>query len=189
MENEEQNFDNGQSNYNDSQNFDSGQSNYNDSQNFDNAQSNYNGSQNFDNAQSNYNNGQSDFNEDQQGWQTARNTGMVNGGYEHYVPEPEDGPGFSIAGMICGILSLLCCCVWYVGLVLGIVGLVLSIISLKQQKPGRGMAIAGVVCSAIGLGITLILGIFAILTMFNPEYQNFLNELRNSYPQYGNYMN
>lgn len=127
------------------------------------------------------------FNEDQQGWQTVRDTGTVNGGYEHYVPEPEDGPGFAIAGMVCGILSILCCCVWYVGLVLAIVGLVLSIISLKQHKPGRGMAIAGVICSAIGLGIGLLMGISSIIMMLNPEYQNqFMN---NFYQQYGDYMN
>ena len=123
--------------------------------------------QNFNNGQQNFNNGQQNYNDDQQGWQTARNTGSVNG-YEHYVPEPEDGPGFAIAGMICGILSLLCCCVWYIGLVLGIVGMVLSIISIRQHKPGKGMAIAGIVCSAIGLGIGLFMGIINIVMMLNP---------------------
>lgn len=127
------------------------------------------------------------FQEDQQGWQTVRNTGTVDGGYEHYVPEPEEGPGFAIAGMVCGILSILCCCVWYLGLVLSIVGLVLSIIALRQHKPGRGMAIAGIVCSAIGLGIGLIMGITSIIMMLRPDYQNqFMN---NFYRQYGGYMN
>jgi hypothetical protein len=63
---------------------------------------------------------------------------------------------FAVAGLIFGILSLtcLCCCG---GLPFNILGLVFSIIALAQisERPGlctgRGLAIAGLILSAIGL--------------------------------------
>lgn len=60
--------------------------------------------------------------------------------------------GLSIASMVCGIVGLvLSCCVPYLPLILGIVGLVLGAISLRKQAGGKGMAIAGIVCSIITL--------------------------------------
>ena len=61
-----------------------------------------------------------------------------NRGYQNYVPEPEEGPGYAIAGMVCGILSIvLCCCQYYVSGVLAVIGMIFSIIVLKGGKPGR----------------------------------------------------
>lgn len=60
--------------------------------------------------------------------------------------------GLAVASMVCGIVGLvLSCCVPYLPLVLGIVGLVLGAISLRKQAGGKGMAIAGLVCSIITL--------------------------------------
>lgn len=101
-----------------------------------------------------------------------------NQGYQNYVPEPEEGPGFAIAGMVCGILSIVCCCMYYISGVLGVIGLVFSIIVLKNEKPGKGMAIAGVVCSVIGILIALFFIGYRIFTIMNPEY---MNNLRNLY--------
>lgn len=143
--------------------------------------------------------GNEEQNYDNGGWQTTSDTGEFhsnsgqsqdnnygysnNEPYNNYVPEPEDGPGFSIAGMVCGILSIvLCCCNQYVSGILSIVGLVLSIMALKQHRPGRGMAIAGVVCSAIGLIIALILVIFSVYMLMNPDY---MNGILSIYEQYG----
>ncbi len=103
--------------------------------------------------------------------------------YGNYVPEPEEGPGFSIAGMVCGILSIvLCCCNQYITAVLAIVGLVLSILAVKGQKPGRGMAIAGIVCSVIGLIIAVFLIACSLFMVANPDY---MNNVLKMYEQYG----
>ncbi|MDO4167289.1 MAG: DUF4190 domain-containing protein [Eubacteriales bacterium] len=103
--------------------------------------------------------------------------------YNNYVPEPEEGPGFSIAGMVCGILSIvLCCCNQYITGVLAIVGLVLSILAVKGHKPGRGMAIAGIVCSAIGLIIAVFLIACSLFVLANPGY---MNDVLKMYEQYG----
>lgn len=60
--------------------------------------------------------------------------------------------GLAVASMVCGIVGLvLSCCVPYLPIVLGIVGLVLGAVSLRKQAGGKGMAIAGIVCSIITL--------------------------------------
>lgn len=106
-----------------------------------------------------------------------------NQGYQNYVPEPEEGPGYAIAGMVCGILSMvICCCQYYVSGVLAIIGMVFSIIVLKNGKPGKGMAIAGVVCSAIGIIIALFLIGTRIYMMSHPEY---VNQILDIYRQNG----
>lgn len=66
----------------------------------------------------------------------------------------ESKKGFSIAGFILGILSLL---VPFFGLLLGIVGIVLSAIALKNKQGIKGLAIAGLVLSIVSLGLTLLL--------------------------------
>lgn len=71
---------------------------------------------------------------------------------------------FAMWGMILGILALVCCC----KSVFGAVGLIFSLIGLSQinEHPdlyeGRGMAIAGIVLSAIGL----LLGIILLMLFF-----------------------
>lgn len=66
-------------------------------------------------------------------------------------PVEKESQGMAIAGMVLGILSLVCCCTGYVALVAGIVGFVLSLIALIQKKPGKGMAIAGIVCASVSI--------------------------------------
>lgn len=87
----------------------------------------------------------------------------------YYVPE-EPNPGLSVAGMVCGILSIvLCCCSKYLTLVLAVAGLSLSAYALAKDKPGKGMAIAGLICSIIGLAISLLM---VIASLFSTTYMN-----------------
>lgn len=67
------------------------------------------------------------------------------------APQQKEQKGFAIAGMVLGIISLVCCCSPFLGVITGILGLIFSIIVLVQKRPGRGMAIAGIICAAIGL--------------------------------------
>lgn len=84
-----------------------------------------------------------------------------------YTPAPKtDTNPMAITGMICGILSLpmLCCCY---GLPFNILGIVFSIVGLTQlkanpQQQGKGMAIAGLICSILSfliIGVLIALGI------------------------------
>ena len=85
----------------------------------------------------------------------------------YYVPE-EPNPGMAVAGMTCGILSIvLCCCSQYITLILAVVGLGLSGYVLAKQKAGTGMAIAGLVCSIFGLLISVCLIIVSLFFVAN----------------------
>ena len=83
--------------------------------------------------------------------------------------------GMAITGMICGILSLLtgCCCTLF-GLPFSILGVIFSIIGLSQLKKnpgqgGRGMAIAGLICSIISIVIMVLLVVLGMASGFLSE--------------------
>lgn len=74
------------------------------------------------------------------------------------------GKGMSITAMILGIVSLVFCCVWYISIPCAIVGLILGCIGNSKAKEvgmKSGMAVAGIVCSAIAIGLTLLLLLIA----------------------------
>ena len=88
--------------------------------------------------------------------------------------------GFAIASLVLGILSLVCCCFWYVSGIFAVIGLAFSIIVLVKHKPGRGMAIAGLICSAIGLIIAVIMGIMVIyigMNMSADDYKKIIDQI------------
>lgn len=72
--------------------------------------------------------------------------------------EPKNSNGMAIGSLVCGILCVLvnCCAAWFLSLPTAIAGLVLGIISLKNKKAGKAMAIVGIVLSSIGAFFGLI---------------------------------
>lgn len=76
--------------------------------------------------------------------------------------EPKKLIGLSIASMVLGILSIVCCWIWYLGGFFALVGLVLGIISMVKKCSGKGMAVAGIICSAIGLIISAVMIVIVI---------------------------
>ncbi len=91
---------------------------------------------------------------------------------------PQGGAGLSIASMVLGIVAVLFnCCFYYIALPCGIIGLVLGIISLKKANPGRGMAIAGVILSAISLLLFVILLIAGAAILANMPWSDITSEL------------
>lgn len=72
----------------------------------------------------------------------------------------------SIATLTLGILSIM---VPYIGLILGIIGIVISYKSLVEidnlNEKGRGLAISGRVCSIIGICVQVFL-IFLLVISF-----------------------
>ena len=88
---------------------------------------------------------------------------------------PQESKGISIASMVLGIFSLTFgCCITYVGIATAIAGLITGIISLKDKKPGKGMAIAGIIMSAIAL-VFLVFCIILVLT--SDTYQDMVDEV------------
>jgi hypothetical protein len=83
------------------------------------------------------------------------------------VPKPVNrNNGFAVAGFVCGLISLTCCC----GCPFNILGLVFSIIALVQingqtnKDSGWGYALAGLICSAVSLLLNCGLGLLQLAT-------------------------
>ncbi|MDR0220928.1 MAG: DUF4190 domain-containing protein [Lachnospiraceae bacterium] len=78
---------------------------------------------------------------------------------------PGESKVLAIVSLVCGIASLVCCCVSFF---VAVAGLITGIIVLTKNKNGRGMAIAGVVLSAVSLLIyTVILIVYVVLIQQN----------------------
>lgn len=109
--------------------------------------------------------------------------GPYNGNY-YGAPMPKKTNGLAIAGMVLSIIGLATSCCGGLGTVLAIPGLIISIIAVSQiQKSGdagKGMAIAGIVCGALG---TLI-GIYYLIIIFTTDWstlwEEYYNEFRNA---------
>lgn len=118
--------------------------------------------QNYNNQYEQNNNYQYDMNNQQYSYQA--------GGQPQ---PPKQSNVLAIVGMILGIISIPAgCCGWY-SLLLGIPGLVCSILSRKQGK--SGMSVAGIVCSIIGIIIGVLMTVMAYLVVAilatEPEFQ------------------
>ncbi len=87
--------------------------------------------------------------------------------YQQPVQAPSvPGKGLGIAGMVLGIVSLALWCFIYLAIPCAIIGLILSAIGMKKAKDvgmKNGMAVAGIVCSAIALGILVIIWIIGMM--------------------------
>ena len=73
--------------------------------------------------------------------------------------------GFATAGFVCGLISLTCCC----GCPFNILGLIFSIVALvqinsqMQKQSGWGLALAGLICSAVSLLVSFGLGFLQLV--------------------------
>ncbi len=79
------------------------------------------------------------------------------------VPARAGGSGLAIASLVCGIAGMPLCCLWMVSLPVATAAVIMGAISLAKKKPGKGMAIAGVVVGAAG--VVLGLAVLALLLL------------------------
>ena len=101
--------------------------------------------------------------------ETVEQAEQVTYSYAENVEEAAEGgkaKGLSIAGLIIGIASILCCAIPCLNCVLGIVGLILSIIGKKKNKDG--LSTGGLITSIIGVvGSLLVIIIWFIIIIAN----------------------
>jgi hypothetical protein len=98
--------------------------------------------------------------------------------YPGYGQQPAYGqPGYgapqsgsntlAIVGMILGILSIPMACCFYIGLLPGAAGIVLGVLGQKKAAElggsGKGMALAGLICGAVGVAFSLLLIVLNII--------------------------
>ncbi|MDE7223348.1 MAG: DUF4190 domain-containing protein [Acetatifactor sp.] len=78
--------------------------------------------------------------------------------------QPQKTDTLAIVSLILGIAAIvLGCCVTYLGIALGVGGIICSVMSKKKQK--SGLATAGLVCSIIGIVFAVIWIIFSVAIM------------------------
>ena len=78
------------------------------------------------------------------------------------APPAAQTNGLAVAGLVLGIASAALFFFWFVAIPCGIVGIVLSIIGLGRSKTrgkGKGMAMAGLILSVLGLLAALVFAI------------------------------
>ena len=86
-----------------------------------------------------------------------------------YIPPVEEEKKVSntkaIISLVCGILSLICCCGFTLGLNLipGIVAIILSLADKKARGQMSGLALAGLICGIIGTVISVGVLIYNII--------------------------
>jgi len=94
-----------------------------------------------------------------------QNYGQNDYGTVYNAVPVQNGKGFSIASMVCGICSIvLCWCYGIPGLVLGIVAVALAIKSKSMNNDVlSGMAKAGLVCGVIGAVLSALYIVLAVI--------------------------
>ena len=83
---------------------------------------------------------------------------------ETEVINKEKTPGLSVASMVLGIVSKLTGCAWFISIPCSILALIFGILGVK--KPGKGMAITGIVTGSIVLAIWVLVFLGAFMTGF-----------------------
>ncbi len=100
------------------------------------------------------------------------------------------GKGMGIAAMVLGITACVLCCYIYFALPCAIVGLVLGILSRsKAKKAGlkNVCAIAGIACSAVALGLSILFVVYVIIIgayLFSSLYEIFDYNYNDFYDYY-----
>ncbi len=73
-------------------------------------------------------------------------------------PEEKKAKNFGTASLVLGIVSLFCC-----GLFASVPGLIFGILSIRKKKENNGLAIAGIILSAIGIVVTIVATIIIVI--------------------------
>lgn len=79
------------------------------------------------------------------------------------VGAPQGGMGLAIASLVCSLVGIVLWCFAPFGYIASLVGLVLGIVVMVKKSPGKGLALAGVICGAIALFGAIIFWILAAI--------------------------
>lgn len=114
------------------------------------------------------------------------NNTYYNGSGNDYTSGKGQGHGFGIAALICGIISLIGCCgLWFISVPCAIAAIILGIVQLIKNQP-KAMAIVGIICGALGLLLTVVVIVAAVVFMSNvtrnPDiYDEIMDEIMDEY--------
>ena len=96
-------------------------------------------------------------------------------------PEPDNqsADGFAIGALVTGIAGTLsmCCCA-FISLPMGVTGIILSILGLRRGGKLKGLAIAGIVMSALSILFALII-LVVMLISYGFNYGDMYYDIEN----------
>lgn len=128
---------------------------------------------NYSSQQDNFGNTSSQYSS----YDTSNQPQYYSSGDNSTMTENNGYIGVSIASLVCGILSLICCCVYTVSWIVAIAAIVLGIIALVKKFEGRGMAIAGIATGSVAIVLIILLVILAASTAFTDIWYDIANDL------------
>ncbi|MCR5700755.1 MAG: DUF4190 domain-containing protein [Lachnospiraceae bacterium] len=97
----------------------------------------------------------------------------------NYGAPEEFSKGFAIASLVMGILSLLSCCCTFLSIIFGILGIIFSCVQKKDAEGNKpGMAIVGLILSILGLVISVGSIIYVLCLGGAASYQDILNSMQ-----------
>lgn len=99
------------------------------------------------------------------------------GSQVYRAEEPAESPALSIVALCLGIASLVLCCCY--GGAIGIAGIIVSVIALNGRRKGRGMAVAGLVTSIIGVILFVVMILITLISSL--DYDDIYNDIYNGY--------
>lgn len=73
---------------------------------------------------------------------------------ERATPAPAQGGGKATTSLVLGILSIVFCWAWYIGIILGVIGIILG--ALGRKSPKRNVATWGMWLSIIGVILAIV---------------------------------
>ena len=138
------------------------------------------------------NNWQQEMNQQNQNntWQQDMNQQNQNGyqqnynyqnGYQQNYPKQGNNNGFAIASLIMGILSLLLFCTC-INIPLAIMSIIFGALHITRKCGGNGMAIGGIVTSAIS--IVLLIAMFAVVLAGGMNWQQEMLDMMQNNNEY-----
>lgn len=99
-----------------------------------------------------------------------------------FGPAPEKIDAFSVASMVCGIISIILCCTGILSIPAGALGILFAILSKRKSKPMPSMSLSGIVLSCIGIAMGIFMLVFSLYTVLtDPELRKAFED---SYEEY-----
>ncbi|MCR5691923.1 MAG: DUF4190 domain-containing protein [Eubacterium sp.] len=83
----------------------------------------------------------------------------------YYRPQPQYGNNVkAILSLIFSIISVLCCCFWYVAIIFGVASVVFGVLAVRGNNPRqKDLGIAGIVVGSVGTVLAIAVAVLYIV--------------------------
>lgn len=109
-------------------------------------------------------------------YENPNNYQAPNNSQQPQRPAPKKKNAFSIASLVCGIISIVVCCCGFLSLPMGALSILFALLARRKGKSMDGMCITGIVTSVVGMicGIVFLIFTFGSTfeTMNDPAYRD-----------------